>query len=239
MTWNLVYDNEIDVLALMCEPFFIDSVVGQRLVICALNPFAESTWKVAFYLTVLTTISDFQGSVILVEALKQTISLGENAYVEIPQFATTYKLKMEFPKWHKGMKLQIWAQELQISGEFFAAETQTDVVSGQPLILQISGRLAPARNDDFAFAFATCFSASDATATESANYIVEGQIFRSDWSPVIGTPSLIPGATYYLGSTPGTMSAIAPTDPGYIVVALGKALTTNLFDIEIQSPVLL
>ncbi|MDX2215296.1 MAG: hypothetical protein SFY66_18675 [Oculatellaceae cyanobacterium bins.114] len=209
------------------------------MVICADNPFAQPNWNVAFYLTVITTISDFQGTVIPVEALKQTISLGENAYVEIPQFVTVYKLKLEFPKWHKGMKLQIWAQELQISGEFFSAETQSAVVSGQPLILQITGKLALARNDDFALSFATCFGASDANPTEPASYITEGQIFRGDWSPVVGVPSLIPGATYYLASTPGTMSAIAPTDPGYVVVALGKALTTNLFDIEIQSPILL
>lgn len=64
-----------------------------------------------------------------------------------------------------------------------------------------------------------------------------GTIERTDWTPVVGTTLLEPGATYYLSTVPGKLSTVAPSGDGQWVVAVGLAITHRVLSIEIEQPI--
>lgn len=76
------------------------------------------------------------------------------------------------------------------------------------------------------------FLTESATSGASVTIQTEGEIELSDWTAIIGTTNLTPGATYYL-STGGLMTA---TPPAGTIVVLGRAMTPTRFDIEINLP---
>lgn len=120
------------------------------------------------------------------------------------------------------------------------AETDVDVIVGQPLYLQSNGHLDLAQ----ANAIATCricgLALTDANATTAVNYSVDGTVDRADWTPVTGTVSLTPGAPYYLSpDEPGKLTTIAPETVGQIVALVGFAISATRFAIEVQTPILL
>jgi hypothetical protein len=66
-----------------------------------------------------------------------------------------------------------------------------------------------------------------------------GYVERSDWTPIIGTPTLTFGSSYFLSpTTAGMMTPTVPTTPGNYVVALGVAVSPTIFSINIGSPIL-
>lgn len=78
------------------------------------------------------------------------------------------------------------------------------------------------------------------TASSSGGYVTEGQITKSDWTTVVGTMLLVPGAYYYLSETSaGQLTTTAPTSDGEYVMAVARGLTTQMLDIEIDQPITL
>ena len=71
-------------------------------------------------------------------------------------------------------------------------------------------------------------------------FLSEGQITKADWSTVADSTGLVPGDCYFLSPTnAGQITNIAPTDPGEYVVSLGRAISTDTLEIEIQPAILL
>jgi hypothetical protein len=65
------------------------------------------------------------------------------------------------------------------------------------------------------------------------------QLSLADWSAVVGSPTLLPGVTYFLDTAPGRLTPIAPTTIGYLVAPIGKAATTSSLILSIPLPFLL
>jgi hypothetical protein len=124
-----------------------------------------------------------------------------------------------------------------------AASQVVSVVAGQNLIagqpLYLSGDVAyPAQAIDLLLADAWGFAASDGAADTDVACTTNGQITLENWMPISGSPTLIPGATYYLHPLiAGTITTTPPTTPGQFVVALGKALTPLTFGVKIETPI--
>jgi len=79
----------------------------------------------------------------------------------------------------------------------------------------------------------------DVTSGASGDYITEGTITKSDWTTVVGTTNLTPGAVYYLDSVAGKLTSTPTTTVGQHVVAVARAASATKLDIEIAEPILL
>ena len=71
------------------------------------------------------------------------------------------------------------------------------------------------------------------SAGGNAIVATEGEVDIPNWTSIIGTATLIPGATYYLG-TAGAMSSTPPVTGSIVII--GRAMTATKFDIEINLP---
>lgn len=128
---------------------------------------------------------------------------------------------------------QQYARSLVGVTESFSNEAGDDLLKGQPIYIDISGRLQKAANNGFAESQVTGVMFNDASALASGDYVPDGTLELSDWTAIIGTTELTPGTLYFLGSTPGTLTPTAPTTDGFYVVRVGRALTVTKLDIEI------
>ena len=90
----------------------------------------------------------------------------------------------------------------------FAATCDSDMSTGQPIYMKATGNidLAYAEGADVSNVVGLCNG--DYSATDSADFIVEGILTLSDWTNVIGDTNLTPGATYFLDEA-------ALSDPDY------------------------
>jgi hypothetical protein len=123
---------------------------------------------------------------------------------------------------------------------FQSAEVDSACQPGQPLYLKPNGHLDLAKADGFATARVCGLAIEVGTPTVSVDYTPDGVIALPDWSAVTGTASLLPGADYFLSpDTAGKLTTIAPTTSGQLVVALGRALSVQKLEIEIQPLILL
>lgn len=78
----------------------------------------------------------------------------------------------------------------------------------------------------------------DVSAGSAGTLTTEGQIERDNWAVVAGTSLLTPGATYYLSPTvAGGLTISAPGSDGLFVVAVGRAISQTILDIEIAEGV--
>jgi hypothetical protein len=77
------------------------------------------------------------------------------------------------------------------------------------------------------------------TAGNTGQYITEGTIERVDWTAIVGTMLLTPGAVYYLDSIAGKLTSTPTTTEGEHVVAVARAASSTKLDIEIAEPILL
>jgi len=112
---------------------------------------------------------------------------------------------------------------------------------GMVLYVPSNGHVDLAKADIVATSGAVGLAEENVVATGTGTYITEGQVEKTDWTSVVGTTLLTPGAVYFLSiDDEGEMTTIAPDDsPGESSVRIGTALTTQIFDIEISQPVLL
>lgn len=77
------------------------------------------------------------------------------------------------------------------------------------------------------------------TGGQTGHYITDGFIERDDWTPITGSANLTPGTVYYLSLTAGGLTDTPPEEVGESIVIVGRALTENGLDIEIQPAMLL
>lgn len=80
---------------------------------------------------------------------------------------------------------------------------------------------------------------TDTAANNIAEMVTTSVFYLPDWTAIVGSVSLTSGSYYYLSSTSGMMSNIAPNTAGVYSVQLGMALTSNHFQIDIQPSILL
>jgi hypothetical protein len=96
---------------------------------------------------------------------------------------------------------------------------------GAPIYVDGSGLGHPASASDLSTSKVVGFR-------EGTQLRIDGLLTQQDWSLVAGTPLLTPGAMYFLGVTPGTIS----TESGSpIVVPLGVAISGVALSINVQS----
>jgi hypothetical protein len=111
-------------------------------------------------------------------------------------------------------------------------------VVGQPVYLHADASVSLAQADDIATAEVIGLIAEVNGST--IELLTDGHLTLADWTNVIGSASLSPGAVYYLDeSTAGQLNTAPPTTVGEVVVIVGRALSTKTLDIEISEGVLL
>ena len=72
-----------------------------------------------------------------------------------------------------------------------------------------------------------------ANSGDSVRYVYQGPLILPDWTVLTGTPLLTPGATYYVGMTPGTLTATMPSRPSFALLqVVGVALDANTLDVD-------
>lgn len=120
------------------------------------------------------------------------------------------------------------------------AEADEPVTVGTPLYMPATGHVANAQANTLSHAHLLGLSINEVTATLTCQYLTEGQVTRSDWTPITGVADLSPGVVYYLdAAAPGRLTQTAPTNVGQLVVRAGRAVSARSFDIEIDLPILL
>jgi hypothetical protein len=119
----------------------------------------------------------------------------------------------------------------------YSAEAGVNLLTGQVVYLDLTGRLQKAVNNTAAGAQVAGMMVTDALAGVSGDYVTDNTLELPDWSSIAGTADLTPGATYYLDSTEGKITTIAPTADGYYVVVIGRAQSTTKLDIELEQPI--
>lgn len=119
--------------------------------------------------------------------------------------------------------------------DYQSVEVDSTVAIGQPLYLKVNGHADLAQANAIATSRVCGLAVSDALATTAVNYSPDGVVERSDWTAIVGTASLIPGAVYFVDpEAPGKLTAIAPELSGQAVANVGIALSTTKLAIEIQ-----
>jgi hypothetical protein len=91
-----------------------------------------------------------------------------------------------------------------------------------------------------AIATATVLGIPDTAAL--TGFICSAQIAKvtlSNWTAITGAASLLPGQTYFLGLTAGTLTLAPPTSGGQCIVKVGIAQNSTTLVIEITQPMLL
>jgi len=78
---------------------------------------------------------------------------------------------------------------------------------------------------------------ADCAVGVARRVISGGQLTLADWTAVIGAVSLTAKAHYFLGSTPGTLSATPPTASGHVLQRVGFAASPDTLVVEIEQPV--
>lgn len=113
------------------------------------------------------------------------------------------------------------------------------ITIGQPVYVDGAGSvdLAQANASGTAKVAGLVEAASIASAASGA--IKYGGVLSSaDWTSVIGSTNLTPGARYYLSAAnPGELTATAPDTTGHFVVGVGVALSTTELLVEIERPI--
>ncbi len=117
-------------------------------------------------------------------------------------------------------------------------DSNTD--KGMIVYIPSDGHADLAQGDAVGTSGAIGFAQEDVLATATGFYLTEGQVTKTDWTSITGTTLLVPGSVYFLSvATPGGMTTTPPSLTGESTVRVGRAATTEIFDIEISQPILL
>jgi len=77
-------------------------------------------------------------------------------------------------------------------------------------------------------------------AASATGYIQTGEsLTMADWTIIIGSTNLTPGADYYLDTTAGKLTATAPSTSGNITQLVGKAVSATELLLTIRERILL
>ena len=114
-----------------------------------------------------------------------------------------------------------------------------NVAAGQPVYVDLTfGQLKLASSSEFASSTVAGLAQATTLATFAAP-VATATLTLLDWTAVVGTAALAKGQRYFLGTTPGTLSLLAPSLPGQSVVSVGLALSTTQLEITPTVPILL
>jgi hypothetical protein len=116
------------------------------------------------------------------------------------------------------------------------------IPKGAVVYTDINGLLLLAKADNLTTSMATGLAKQNIDPGETGYINIDGilQLTAGEWNIVIegAMSGLTPGANYFLSKdNAGKLTLIAPEDEGCFVVALGKALSTTHFHIEIENPI--
>ena len=105
------------------------------------------------------------------------------------------------------------------------------LLAGQPVFVTPASTLDKANAND-----TPCLGVvvTDAGTGARVSYVSDGSVNNPDWTAIIGSQYLTPGATYYLSST-GMLTRTVPTS-GFLQ-QIGIAVSQTLLDVEIQPPI--
>jgi hypothetical protein len=119
----------------------------------------------------------------------------------------------------------------------YEAEAAEDIAAGLPLY-SVSGfaNAGLARADTQSKARVVGFARCAALTGFTVEIIGSGRLYLADWTAVVGSASLVPGAVYYLDDT-GGIASIAPSAGS--VTEVGQAVETTVLDVKIKRPILL
>lgn len=237
MSWSKVYESTIyradDRSSFL--PILLSGFQGDRLAIMATSATAKPSWWLGFRLIVLAEVDDFPTGAIVAEYLRRNVPLNRNFLLDVA--VPAYDLRLEIPYWHEQITIIIWQG---LAGQGLAGEADQPIVKGQLLYLKLNSHLDLAQADAIATAAVIGLALSNAATATSVNYATDGYIDQDDWSAVTGSPTLAPGALYFLSATTaGQLTTTAPTLPGQVVIEVGRAVSSKRLAIEIQPPILL
>ena len=108
------------------------------------------------------------------------------------------------------------------------------ITIGQPVYISGNNTTNLADADNIATSHVLGLAETNGTANGTMNVLSDGRITQSDWSSVIGSTSLTPGAQYYLSTSAGQLTTTPPSGISDAVVTCGTAVTTTTLDIEIN-----
>jgi len=121
-----------------------------------------------------------------------------------------------------------------------SAETDQDLLAGQPVYMKGTGHLGLAQADASGTSTVVGLAVEDKLTGFACPYVFQNKLTLADWTAVIGAATLTIGAIYYLSaSTAGMLTTTAPTAVGEYVCRVGMAISTTTLAIEIDPKILL
>ena len=106
---------------------------------------------------------------------------------------------------------------------------------GGVVYIPSNGHADLAQANQFATSIPVGLATGAVTAGNTGEFLTGGPITLADWSLVIGTQFLTPGAIYYLDpANPGRMTTVCPETSGHYVIIVGTAANNTTFDINIH-----
>ena len=120
-----------------------------------------------------------------------------------------------------------------VSTEVYTAEADASISVGQPVYVKVTSHVGLAAATDSIFG-AIGFAITAGEPGFSMTYVTEGKLTLTDWTLVAGTSTLVPGSIYYLSTTAGQITDVAPSGEGNYVVRVGAPASTLTLDIEIE-----
>lgn len=121
----------------------------------------------------------------------------------------------------------------------YSAETDDDVVAGQPVYVKANTHVGLAVNDGAATHQVAGLAIEAVVAAAAVEYRPDGKLLVADWTAITGAAALTPGAYYFLDAVAGKMTTVAPTTAGKYLVRVGRAISTVVLDIEVGPLILL
>ena len=101
-----------------------------------------------------------------------------------------------------------------IGYSLYEAETDINVVTGQPLYIKSNAHVALAAADNVDTSRVIGLATEDISSGNTAKYNVDGKLYIADWTAVIGSSLLTPGIDYYLAVSAGASGTPAYGNAG-------------------------
>ena len=122
---------------------------------------------------------------------------------------------------------------------FTATNTNAGAITlGQPVYISSADSVdkASASTGSTAAAIGLVMDASVASAAVAV-IITDGVIDNSDWTAVIGSATLTAGAKYFLSTTAGLLTTIAPSATGEYITVVGTAISATSLEVSIRDSI--
>jgi len=112
-----------------------------------------------------------------------------------------------------------------------------NILAGQPVISNLTGQLILAQANFINNCKAPVIAGTSGNIGQSVQ-LAASYLTLSDWSGVIGSPSLIANVMYFLSaSVAGTMTSTPPSAAGEIVLRMGLAIDGQTLAILTNNPI--